>query len=90
MRCSAHLETAQHSQHDSTDSFGRFSGDSVAMFSEFKPRDEFDPEIFNRYQKEKSIGAVKDNNQFRDQMESTSSNQVPSRLISPESSKSKK
>lgn len=82
--------SSAHSQHDSTDSFGRFSGDSVAMFSEFKPRDEFDPEIFNRYQKEKSIGAVKDNNQFRDQMESTSSNQVPSRLISPESSKSKK
>ncbi len=82
--------SSTHSQHDSTDSFGRFSGDSNAIFSEFKPRDEFDPEIFNRYQKEKLIGAVKDDIQIHDPVESTSSNQVPSRLILPESSKSKK
>lgn len=80
--------TAQ-SGSESTDSFGSLSGDLNTMFSEFKPRDEFDPEIFNRLQKEKSMGAVKDDNQPGDPTESASSNQVPSRLISPESSKSK-
>lgn len=74
-----------------TDSFGSLSdsrfSDLDAMFDEFQPKDEFDPEIFNRMQNEKFSQSLESSTVPNEMKQPTT--QAPSRLISPDSSKSK-
>ena len=64
----------------------RFS-DLDAIFDSFQPRDEFDPEIFNRMQNEKFSHLLESSKEPIEMKQPIT--QTPSRLISPDSSKSK-